>query len=179
MPRYDVNETHEIWLPVPAAEALRAARTVRSDEIRLFKPLLAIRTLPERFDPNAPKLDLSRSILDEFMDKGGFAMMEDRPDEVVLGSIGHFWKITGNKPLSRIRTTAQFQGFDEPGYTKVAFNFAALPEGDGSRLFTETRVGSTSDDARRLFGRYWWFVSAGSSLLRRSWLKAIQRRAAG
>lgn len=179
IPKFDINEVHDIWLPVSSADAMRAVRAVRSDEIRLFKPLLWVRTLPERFDPDAPKLDLTTPILQEFLDKGGFAVLEDRPDEeIVLGSIGHFWKITGNRPLSGIRTTEAFRRFDEPGYTKVAFCFAAVPEGAGCRLLTETRVVATSDDARRRFRRYWLFVAAGSSLLRRSWLKAIERIAA-
>jgi hypothetical protein len=179
IPRYDVHEIHDIWLPVSVGEALRAVRTVRSDEIRLFKPLFSIRMLPKRFERGAPRLDLSTPILNEFIEKGGFAMIAEQQNEVVLGSIGHFWKIKHNRPLSHIRNTEQFRGFNEPGYTKVAINFAAFPEGTGSRLFTETRVEATSEEARRSFGRYWWVVSPGSALLRRSWLKAILRRAKG
>ena len=42
---------------------------------------------------------------------------------------------------------------------------------------TDTRVHATSDDARRRFAAYWRVIYPGSSLIRRTWLAAIRKRA--
>ena len=68
---------------------------------------------------------------------------------------------------------ADFVSFDEPGYAKMAMSFRL----DGSTLSTETRVRVTDAASRRRFLVYWIAIRAGSGLIRRSWLKAIKRRA--
>ena len=42
---------------------------------------------------------------------------------------------------------------------------------------TETRVFATDDSARRRFAAFWRVIYPGSALIRRMWLRAIQRRA--
>lgn len=49
--------------------------------------------------------------------------------------------------------------------------------GAGTLVCTETRIAATSDDARRIFGRYWRIVRPGSGLVRHSLLRAVERRA--
>jgi hypothetical protein len=60
---------------------------------------------------------------------------------------------------------------------RVAAAFTVVPEGDGSRVGTETRIAATDDTARRRFGRYWRLVGPFSSITRREMLAAIRRRA--
>jgi hypothetical protein len=170
MPEYDVHEVHSLWVRAAPAEAYRAVLAVSGGEVRLFGPLMALRTLGRigrAFDPRAPLL---REML-----KVGFMQLGERPgEEVVVGAVGRFWSLTGNTP----RVVQDFSGFDEPGYAKAALNFTVRPERGGSRITTETRIVGTDAEATRKFRRYWLLIQLGSGAIRRSWLNAIRRRLA-
>jgi len=168
MPDYAVHEVHSLWVPAGQGEAYDATRAVTASEVRLFGPLMWLRTLGRSkrvFDPHAPLL--------EEMVKIGFTPLAERPgEEIVIGAIGRFWSPTGNRPTG----SPDFATFSEPGYARAAVNFRVTPEGDGSRITTETRIIGTDAEATRKFRRYWLVVRPGSGAIRRSWLQAIRRR---
>jgi hypothetical protein len=168
MSEYDVNEVHELWVPADPAAAFEAVLTVSSSEVRLFGPLMRLRTLGRSgraFDASSPLLEEMKRI--------GFVELGVRPgEEVVVGAIGRFWSPLRNRP----RPVADFAGFDEPGYAKAAMNFTVTPDGAGSRITTETRIVGTDAAATRKFRLYWRAIRPGSGAIRRSWLKAIRRR---
>ena len=56
-------------------------------------------------------------------------------------------------------------------------NFRIVSVGRGCRLSTETRVFAKTPHGGRLFARYWRAIQPGSDIIRRMWLRAIQRRA--
>jgi hypothetical protein len=57
-------------------------------------------------------------------------------------------------------------------------NFLIAPDGpDGSLVSTETRVFANSAGAKRRFARYWRLIYPGSALIRRMWLRAVEKRA--
>ena len=57
-------------------------------------------------------------------------------------------------------------------------NFLVTPDGPASSIVsTETRVFANSPEARRRFAAYWRAIYPGSALIRRMWLRAIDRRA--
>jgi hypothetical protein len=168
LPDYDVHEVHSLWVPAAPAAAYAAVKAVSAREVRLFGPLMRLRTFgrSERvFDPESP-------LLGEML-KIGFILLGERPgEEVVVGAIGRFWSPFGNKP----RVIDDFAAFVEPGYAKAALNFTVRPERQGSRITTETRIAGTDAEATRKFRRYWLLIRLGSGAIRRSWLKAIRRR---
>jgi hypothetical protein len=168
MPGYDAHEVHSLWVPSPPGEAYEAVRRVTAREVRLFGPLMRLRTFGRAarlVDPDAP-------LLGEML-KVGFVPLGERPgEEVVVGAIGRFWSPLGNRP----RVVDDFTAFAEPGYAKAVLNFTVRPEGDGSRITTETRILGTDAEATRKFRRYWLLIRLGSGAIRRSWLKAIRRR---
>jgi hypothetical protein len=168
MPEYDVHEVHSLWVPAAPQVAYEAVKALPMRDVRLFSPLMRLRTFGRlgRFvDPRAP-------LLGE-MEKVGFMWLDERPgEELVVGAIGRFWSPFGNKP----RVVDAFAAFDEPGYAKAALNFSVRPEGGGSRITTETRIVGTDAEATRKFRRYWLLIRPGSGAIRRSWLKAIRRR---
>lgn len=168
MAEYDVHEVHELWVPAEPRDAFEAVVAVSAREVRLFGPLMRLRTFGRSgrvFDPQAP-------LLGEML-KIGFVQLAERPgEEIVVGAIGRFWSPTGNKPIP----TPDFLAFSEPGYAKAAMNFRVAPDGNGSRITTETRIVGTDADATRRFRRYWFLIRLGSGAIRRSWLKAIRRR---
>jgi hypothetical protein len=168
LPEYDVNEVHELWVPADPAAAYNALLEVPASEVRLFRPLMRLRTLGR----SGRAFNAARPLLEE-MKRIGFVELGARPgEEVVVGAIGRFWSPLGNRP----RPTTDFAGFVEPGYAKAAMNFTVAPEGNGSRIRTETRIVGTDAAATRKFRLYWLAIRLGSGAIRRSWLKAIRRR---
>lgn len=59
----------------------------------------------------------------------------------------------------------------------MAMELRAVPDGDGARLETETRIYLTDASARRRFGAYWLVIRPFSGLTRRGWLRAAKKRA--
>jgi hypothetical protein len=168
MPEYDVTEIHELWVPAEPAAAYDAVVAVSASEVRLFGPLMRLRT----FGRSGRVFDAAKPLLGE-MKRIGFVELGVRPgEEVAVGAIGRFWSPLGNRP----RPIADFADFDEPGYAKAAMNFTVAPAGDGSRIKTETRIVGTDAAATRKFRVYWLLIRLGSGAIRRSWLKAIRRR---
>ena len=168
MPQYDVAEVHNLWVPAGPKAAFAAVNAVTASEVRLFGPLMLLRSFGRSrrlFDPDSPLLAELSAI--------GFVTLGERPDEeLVVGAIGRFWSPRGNRPLG----TPDFATFSEPGYAKAAMNFRVRAEGNGSRVVTETRVIGTDAEATRKFRRYWLLIRPGSGAIRRSWLRAIRRR---
>lgn len=170
MPRYDVHDVHSLWVPAAPEVAYEAVKTVSGREVRLFGPLMLLRT----FGRLSRVLDVEAPLLEQ-MEGVGFMALGERPgEEVVLGAVGRFWSPLGNQP----RVVDDFASFDEPGYAKAAMNFSVSAEGGGSRVTTETRIVGTDAAATRKFRPYWLLIRLGSGAIRRSWLKAIRRRLA-
>jgi hypothetical protein len=169
LPDYDVHEVHSLWVSAQPADAYDAVLAVTAREVRLFGPLMRLRT----FGRSGRAFDPDRPLLGEMLKVGFMQLGERQGDEVVVGAIGRFWSPFGNKP----RVVDDFRTFDEPGYAKAALNFTVRPEGTGSRIATETRIVGTDAEATKSFRRYWLVIRLGSGAIRRSWLKAIRRRA--
>jgi len=168
MPAYHARERHELWMPAEPKDAFDAVMAVSAREVRLFGPLMRLRT----FGRSRRVFDSEGPLLGEML-KIGFVKLGERPgQEVVLGAIGRFWSPTGNRPVA----TPDFAAFAEPGYAKAAMNFTVAPARGGSTVTTETRIVGTDADATRKFRRYWLVIRLGSGAIRRSWLKAIRRR---
>lgn len=158
LPVYHHHERHAIRVAAAPEQALAAAREASLDDVPLVRLLFQLRGL--RAAPRGPIWD---ALLAE-----GFQPLGE--DTVVL--IGKPWS-----PRGSLRRVEDFVAFAEPGYAKMAMDLRAVPDGDGSRLETETRVYLTDALARRRFRAYWLVVRPFSGLVRRSWLKAAKRRA--
>jgi hypothetical protein len=176
LPRFDANEVHAVWVAAPPDVVFAAVKQVTVREVRLLRPLEALRVLPGLlarrpvFRPNP-----SARVLDQFTT--GVVLLGERPGvEIAAGAIGRFWRLVGNE-AAVVRTREGFLSFDDPGYAKAAISFLVRPERGGSRVITETRIAGTSPEATRAMLRYWRAIRAGSGVIRRSWLAAIRRRA--
>jgi hypothetical protein len=72
-----------------------------------------------------------------------------------------------------------FCAFAEPGYAKIAWNFAVRSEGPGgARVSTETRVATTDPASRRLFRAYWLVLGPFIRLIRIVALRRLRRELA-
>jgi hypothetical protein len=180
LPAWDFVEVHSLYIPVVRRKVFVAIRALTAREIRLLSPLLWLRRLPARLAGRAilpaNKKDRDRPILD-VVEHGGFLVLDvDEEREIVAGVVGKFWRPVANDPV-RLPCASAFLAFNEPGYAKAAVNFRLEDEGEGCRVTTETRIHATDAEARRNFARYWSLIRPGSGLIRRSWLRAIARRA--
>ena len=176
LPDYDVNEVHSTRVAASPAETLAAARALTPREVPLTGVLMALRRLPAavlRRSGETPRRAPDAPILDQ-MTRGGFTLLAERADELVLAVVGRFWTLNGG--IRRIERD-EFATFDEPGFAKAVVNFHVEDVSGRTVITTETRILGTSEEARRKFRRYWLVVMPGSALIRRAWLRAIRKRA--
>jgi hypothetical protein len=158
LPDYHFRERHLVRVAASPELALAAARAVTLDDVPLVRVLFRLRGLHAA----------SRGPVWDALAGEGFAPF----DADTLVAVGRPWS-----PRSGLRHVDDFAGFDEPGWAKMGLDLHARPDGDGSRLETETRVYLTDHASRRRFAAYWLVIRPFSGLVRRSWLKAAKREA--
>ena len=146
-------------LPVEPARALELALDLPAAPDAAVRALFRLRGL--RTDTR----------LGEFFTSQGFDPLERTATTFVVGAVSTPWRPGGGLgPFDAPR----------PGTVRIVADLRAepAPEG-GSVLSTETRVAAVDEVARRAFRRYWLVVAPFSKLIRRRWLAAVARRAAG
>lgn len=180
LPTYRHNEVHETLVAASPEVVRRAVREVTGGEVALGRLLFGIRTLPARILRRpVPLREYGQPVLEAAV-AGGFIVLHDEPDAIVLGVVGQFWRWTAGGGFVRLAGPEEFLGFSREGYAKAAMDFTLKVREDGKVLVrTETRILPLGRSARRRFGLYWAVVGPASALLRRTWLRAIRRRAEG
>lgn len=107
--------------------------------------------------------------------KGKFITLKTLPDqEIIIGLIGRFWKPTGD--LQHFNPE-EFSSLQPNGFAKACWNFRLVPEENGTRLVTETRILCLGEDCHKKFSRYWFIVRPFSGIIRKEILKVVKRQA--
>ena len=173
-PAWQFREFHTIEVAAPPARVFEAIKRVRPDEILLFRTLIAIRSggqPPPQSVQNA--VGRYESLIDIATHSTFVVLADDPPREFVNGTV------VGAPPGPREPLTREL--FQKPlpaGFALATMNFLVTADGSGGSLVsTETRVFANSPSARRRFAAYWRVIYPGSAIIRRMWLRAIQRRA--
>lgn len=163
MPAYDVHERHTRLIQASAQTVFESLKAVDLRRSMLVTVLFKLRGLP----------DYALSL--DGLDRIGFTLLaEQPPQEIVLGLVGQFWRLTGEI----VRTNpVEFPQFDRPGYTKAAWNFSLEERGHATLLATETRVQCTDEHSRRRFKMYWSVIGPFSGLIRREMLRLAAQTA--
>jgi hypothetical protein len=174
MPACDVSEFHQTTVRAPIQRVYESLRTAELGSSPVVRLLLRLRALPAIFTIGGHKRNLHLNL--DALVKGGFVLLgENPPNEIALGLIGRFWKLSGGTCSI---VASEFKGFDEPGYAKAVWNFSLVEEGaDLTMLATETRVGCSDDASRGRFRLYWAVIAPFSGLIRREVLRTIRREA--
>ena len=174
MPVWQFGEHHRIRVAAPPDRAFDAIRHVRANEISLFSTLTWIRRGGRKTPAGILNAGDSTPLLDVATASGFIYLANDAPRELVIGTV------VIAPPGSRGVLTGQvFKTALPPGFALAAMNFVVAPDGrNASVISTETRVFANSADSRRRFARYWRVIYPGSAIIRRMWLRAVQRRAA-
>lgn len=180
LPERDFDERHALTVAAAPAATFEAIRRADLGRGRLTRTLFLLRALPGLLV--APRETLRRFLRRgsartvDTLASAGFVILAEEPGrEIVLGTIGRFWRPSGGmRPFQ----AAEFAGFREPGWAKAAWNFRVDEAPDGeTTLSTETRVLCTDPRSRRTFRRYWRLVRPFSGLIRVEMLLAIRREA--
>ena len=179
LPRYDVTYICETSVDAPPEETYAA---VRETNLRdpVVDALFAVRELPhkialrlrgEPLPPATPKVtfgDLAQ------LGPGWVSLAEEPGTELVIGSVGKFWrKDYGGRPV----TADEFARFREPGYAKLAISLAVRPAGTGTIVRYEARTATTDESARRKFRLYWRLIAPGVGLVMRRVVRRIKAEA--
>ncbi|HEV2722154.1 MAG TPA: hypothetical protein VG323_19185 [Thermoanaerobaculia bacterium] len=151
MPRWQFREVHEIRVDADPQRVYDAIHAVRADEIALFNALTWIRRGGRKLPEGILNAGKTKSLLD-VATQTSFRYLADDVHEIVV--------------ITRIA----------PG-VDAAMNFLITPDGRGAHVTTETRVFAGTARGARLFAGYWRVIHPGSDIIRRSWLRAIKRRA--
>ncbi len=173
MSAYDVVERHRVAVRAPASTTLATAKEMELTRQPLIAAIFKARELllgsvpDRRLHP--------RGIVAETMALGWVVLREIPDREIVLGAVTKPWE--ANVSFRSIAADA-FAAFSEPGYVKIVWTLRADPTDDGCSIFrTETRAVATDSEARRLFRRYWSFLSPGIGLIRWLSLQPLKRDA--
>ena len=173
-PVWQFREFHTIEVAAPQARVFEAIKRVRPGEIGLLGTLLWIRRggqPPPQSIQNAAREH--ESMIDIATHSTFVLLADDAPRELVVGTV------VGAPPGTRGPLTPEF--FQKPlpdGFAVATMNFVVTENGpDRSLVSTETRVFASGSAALRRFAAYWRVIYPGSAIIRRMWLRAIQRRA--
>ena len=172
-PAWQFREIHTIRIPASPERVFAAIKRVRADEIRLFHTLTWIRRGGREAPPSILNAGEREPIIDVALASGFVSLADDPPRELVIGTI-----VVAPPGTRGVLTPEVFRKPLPPGFALATMNFLLTPDGDGhTRVSTETRVFANSASARRRFAPYWRIIYPGSAIIRRMWLRAIQRRA--
>lgn len=172
-PVWQFRELHTRRIAAPPARVWEAMSRVRADEIFLFRTLTWIRRGGRPHPPGILDPGKDESLIDVATRTTFTRLAEDAPRELVIGTV-----IRAPAGAPGTLRPEEFARVRVPGTTLAAMNFLIRPDGaGGSIVSTETRVFAGSAAAKRRFAAYWRAIYPGSALIRRMWLRAIERRA--
>lgn len=174
VPTFDTMLAEHVVVAADPATTFRAAKAL--DLLTVRTPLLVasmwIRGLPARLlgktAPPPPRL-----VVADNLGLPGWVGLGERPHrEIAFGAVGKFWR-----PVIEWRDVARadFAGFSEPGWGKIAANFSVLPYGQGNTLLSyQCRTVTTDPESRRRFLRYWWLMRPFIAHIMRATVRAIK-----
>lgn len=173
MPAYEVVERHQQRVAAPAEVTLAAAGEFRLTSAPLVRSIIRAREICMGSRPDQRPAALG--LLDEVKSLGWGVLAEQPGREIVMGAITKPWEAD---VVFRALPPQDFTAFHEPGFAKIVWTLRADPVDSTHSIFrTETRVMTTDAESRRLFRRYWAFVSPGIWLIRWVALDPVRKEA--
>ena len=173
IPDPEVAEHHQIDIHAPAEVVMATARELELLKSPVIRAILKTRELALGGEPDTR--EHPTALIDQMLSIGWVVLAERPGREIVLGSVTQPWQAA---PVFRSVPGAEFRGFSEPGYVKIAWTLRADPIDENRATFhTETRVCTTDTEARRRFRNYWSFVAPGVEVIRMAMLGPLRRAA--
>ena len=173
MPDYEVGTHHDVAVNAASDVAFAAAC---GDHVGDSAVITALFTMREWiFGAPQDRVEVAGGLVEQ-VKAVGWAILAEVPDrEIVFGAVTQPWK---SDVAFRAIAREDFASFAEPGYVKIVWTLRADPiTADRCVVCTETRVATTSPDARARFRWYWSFLSPGIKLIRLAMLRQIKSQA--
>ena len=179
LPAFDVRTHHVIRVDAPAGHVYASLWVTNFDHWGVTRTLYAIRALPalavapaNTWTSFRRQLRLHQFTLQDLLGHGFGLLGEQAGEELVIGTVGRFWRARGQLCAT---TGAAFAQPASPGTAKAAWSFAVRqhPHG-GTELRTETRVLCADAASRSRFRAYWTLIRPFSGLIRREMLAAVR-----
>ena len=171
LPTYQFSERHAAWVNASPREVLDVIMDYDFTADGLTAALMALRRLPGRV---LGKVLPHLAMPENFTMRTFTPLARDGDREMAAGLVGRFWRLDGG--LVPIPDADAFHRYAEPGVPKLIMNFAAEPDGERTRLSTETRVFCPDVLSLIRFTPYWYAIRLGSGLIRRRFLASIRGR---
>lgn len=178
LPAYEFDEHHDLVVRAPAARVREVLAEIDVSRIPLIRALMTLRRLPAFLV--SPRRSLAARSATSGRRRGltalgGFTLLTDEANEVVVGLTGRFWKLRGEILES---APATFREEPPAGSARAAMNFLLEPESvDRTRVSTDTRIHCADEATRRTFGWYWRLIRPGSGWIRIAMLREVRRAA--
>ena len=177
---YEFNEIHTVQVDAPPERVFTAIKELTPVNLSpVIFWMLNLRTLPAKLMGKTPPSvnHQSKPFLDQMYEGGFLPLAEEANSEIVFGTVGQPWKLTGGVDPN-IPNPQAFLAFDDPAFAKIAANLFVNVDGEGrTHCSTETRIRVPDPNTRRKFAFYWRIISMGSGWIRALWLRAIKRKA--
>jgi hypothetical protein len=182
LPEFDVRTIFGVRIAASPERVYAALRTADFNHWGITRVLYALRALPaftvaprEAWGHFHKDVGRRHFTLEDMLADGFTILGERPPEELVLGTVGRFWRARGEL---RATSPARFRDPALPGTAKAAWNFAVSRRADGATdLRTETRVLCADVATRRRFRTYWTLIGPFSGLIRRELLAAVRSAA--
>jgi len=172
-PVWQFHEAHTVRIAAPPSRVFDAIKQVRADEILLYRTLTWIRRGGRSVPTGVLNPGSTEPLLDVMFRAGFVRLAEDPPRELVIGA-----PVMVPPGTRGLLTPEIFRKSLPPGFAFATMNFLVTADGSGgSVVSTETRVFANSPAAIRRFAGYWRIIYPGSAIIRRMWLRAVERRA--
>ncbi|WP_157184561.1 hypothetical protein [Nocardia niigatensis] len=173
VPTFDAGLVEHLVVRADPHATYEAARGL--DFLSVRTPLVTvamwIRGLPARWTGRAIATP-PRLVLGEGVGLPGWLLLGEIPGrEIAFGAVGKFWQ-----PNIEWRDIpkADFAGFAEPGWGKIAANFTVVRYGEHASLVSyEVRTVTTDPLSRQRFLRYWWLIRPFVAHIMRATLRTI------
>jgi len=177
MPNSEHSVVAHAVVEADAATTWRAVHEANLFTDRTVRWLIALRDLPsfawDRIRGRPAELVPPSITFDDILQLEGWTLLGEEPRrELVAGSIGRFWE----RGYGWTDVAAEeFAGFSEPGFAKTVAGISIRSYGDQRTLVSyESRTSTTSADAARQFGRYWFVLRPFVGLVMRRAVAAIR-----
>lgn len=160
---------HAIVIRSTPSAAYACLKTADLNASPLVRTLFTLRGLPRIL---GTRRGVREPVTLATLAHSGFVLLAERPgDEIVFGLIGKPW--TPSAGLRRV-SPDEFVSFAEPGYAKMAWNFAVNGRDDHVGLSTETRVHCLDRASRIRFRFSWAVVKPFSRFIRGEMLRSVR-----
>lgn len=178
LPVYDIFETHKIVIYSSPEKVFNAIHNLDMRKSKVINILVSLRSFFHPLDSNKEPNNKKPISIGQLTEGNEFMFLLEEVDnqEVVMGSVGKFWRL---KPtLIQLSNATDFISFNKLSYSKVAWNlFIERNDDESVTLSTETRILCLGWGAKFLFRLYWAIIRPYSGWIRVEMLKIIKAQA--